>query len=165
MWFVYFKNFIWFQLIKLICKLLVGTKNKTWRKVFYWKKNTLKDFLLIVFLFFENTMLTSKYSWLDEILERIRLSIILKILFGLVICIGIVGNTINLLVFGSVKMRKTPVFRFLFYMSTIDLAILIMCGVETFFSMVFNIDLRVFHVFFCKFNTFLTYFLPHFQPI
>ncbi len=104
-------------------------------------------------------MLTSKYSWLDEILERIHLSIILKILFGLVICIGIVGNTINLLVFGSVKMRKTPVFRFLFYMSTIDLAILIMCGVETFFSMVFNIDLRVFRVFFCKFNTFLTYFL------
>ena len=104
-------------------------------------------------------ILTSKYTWLDETLERIHLSAILKIIFALIICIGIVGNTINLMVFGNVKMRRTPVFRFLFYMSTIDLAILVMCGAETFFSMVFNIDLRVFHVFFCKFNSFLTYFL------
>jgi hypothetical protein len=99
------------------------------------------------------------HSWLDHFMERIHLPTILRALFALIVCVGIVGNLINLIVFGNAKMRKSSVFRFLFYMSTIDLAILSMCGAETFSSMVFNIDLRVYKVFFCKFNTFLAYFL------
>ncbi len=105
------------------------------------------------------TLPNELHSWLDHFMERIHLPTILRTLFALIVCVGIVGNLINLIVFGNAKMRKSSVFRFLFYMSTIDLAILSMCGAETFFSMVFNIDLRVYKVFFCKFNTFLAYFL------
>ena len=106
-------------------------------------------------------MITSLGSllWLKEFLERINLVLILRILFILIIITGIIGNVINIMVFSKKKMRKLATFRFLLYLSIIDLIILVMCGVETFFSVAFNIDLRVFHMLFCRCNTFLAYFL------
>ena len=90
---------------------------------------------------------------------------LLQTLFFAVILVGIVGNMLNILVFSRRSMRKSLSFRILLYLSVIDLTILSLCAVETFSNIAFNFDMRVFSVFFCKFDTFLAYFLTQARNI
>ena len=63
--------------------------------------------------------------------------------FATIICAGILGNLINVTVFAKKKLWKYFTFRLIFYLSFVDLVILIMCGIESIVKMKLDIDLRV----------------------
>ena len=96
---------------------------------------------------------------LNELLNRFDLMGLLKILFVVVLSVGILGNLMNLIIFGQRRMRKSIVNRFLFHLSFVDLVILLICSTEAFLSMAFEMDLRASSLVLCKCNTFLAYFL------
>jgi hypothetical protein len=83
------------------------------------------------------------------------------ILFFVMICSGILGNLINLLVFGSKSLRKSFTFELISRLSLVDLLILVLCFVETLFETYLNTEIRLVSTFFCKADTFLVHFLIH----
>ena len=85
--------------------------------------------------------------------------------FATIICAGILGNLINVTVFAKKKLWKYFTFRLIFYLSFVDLVILIMCGIESIVEMKLDIDLRVISTIICKLDTFLAYFLLHVRTI
>jgi len=76
-----------------------------------------------------------------------------------IILIGFFGNLLNLIVFSSKTMRKNSTFRYLFYLSAIDLLVLITCTTDSLLAYVYYIMIRLQSDFFCKIHTFMSYFL------
>ena len=83
----------------------------------------------------------------------------MRIVFVIIIFLGIVGNVLNIIVFAQKNMRKSFTFKLLLCLSLIDLVILIMCALETVTEFIFEVDIRLLSGFFCKLDTFLAYFL------
>ena len=74
-----------------------------------------------------------------------------------IITIGFLGNIINMCVFGKKKMRNVSTFRFLFYLSAADFMVLTFGATHVLIKNIFQVDIRVFSNFVCKFHTFFTY--------
>ena len=85
--------------------------------------------------------------------------------FATIIFAGILGNLNNLTVFAKKKLWKYFTFRLIFYLSFVDLVILILCGIELLVELQFDIDIRVISTIICKVDTFLAYFLWHLRTI
>jgi hypothetical protein len=90
---------------------------------------------------------------------------ICKYLFGFIIAIGIFGNIINIRVFGKRSMLKEYSFRLILCLSIVDLAILLIVMSETLVENFFQFDIRSYSVIFCKFDTFMVYFLSDMRNI
>lgn len=82
-------------------------------------------------------------------------------LLPIIICIGIFGNILNMIVFNSKKMKKCSTFRFLLYLSIFDLLVLSICASDAFLRFGYQIEIRNYHIIICRLHTFLTYFLTH----
>lgn len=75
------------------------------------------------------------------------------------IVIGITGNGINIALFLRKNMRKHLLFKILLTLTITDLIILIFCGSESYLNLTYNIDIRNYSTYTCKFETFFVYFL------
>jgi hypothetical protein len=84
---------------------------------------------------------------------------ITKTLFMAMILIGIIGNGINIALFLRKNMKKHLLVKILLTLSITDLIILIFCGSESYLNLTYNIDIRNYSTFTCKFETFFVYFL------
>ncbi len=91
--------------------------------------------------------------------------LIFSIILIMVICIGLVGNTLNIIVFGRKEMRNKSTFRLLFYLSIIDILVLLTCTTDALFTFGFKIQIRLYSTFVCRFHTFLSYFLSHISSL
>ena len=100
---------------------------------------------------------------IDSINDKIYNMLIL--ILQVIIIIGVIGNLLNLVVFGRKNMRQMSTFRFLFYLSAIDLLVLIICATDAVIKFGYQIEIRSHSVILCKFHTFLTYFLTHLSSI
>ena len=78
-----------------------------------------------------------------------------------IIVVGVIGNILNLIVFGKETMRKTSTFRFLFYLSAFDLLVLTICLPDVIFQIKYpnEDELRIRSLAICRLHTFFTYFL------
>lgn len=87
------------------------------------------------------------------------------ILLSVIITVGLIGNSLNIIVFSKYKMRQGSTFRFLLYLSIADLLVLLVCSSEALVRFGFQIEIRSYSVFICKLHTFLTYFLTQISSI
>ena len=87
------------------------------------------------------------------------------ILISIFILIGLVGNLINLIVFSHKTMIKNSTFKYLFYLSIIDMLVLAFCASDSFLTFAYYIQIRLKSEVMCRFHTFLTYFLTHMSSI
>jgi hypothetical protein len=85
--------------------------------------------------------------------------------FSIIIAIGIVMNLINIVIFRQRTMIVLSTFHLLFYLSIIDLFVLLICATDALLTYGFFYELRNVSVISCKFHTFLTYFLTHMSSI
>ena len=79
----------------------------------------------------------------------------------IVIIIGVLGNLLNLFVFSHKSLKYIATFRFLFYLSMIDLFVLTFCASDTLLTYGYQILIRIHSTMACRIHTFLTYFLTH----
>jgi hypothetical protein len=89
----------------------------------------------------------------------------LAVILFFIICIGILGNLLNLFVFGQKSMRKMSTFRFLLYLSLVDLLVLLVCTSDSLLTYGLNIEIRLYSSLLCRSHTFLTYYLTHLSSI
>ena len=82
-----------------------------------------------------------------------------------IIIIGVLGNMLNIIIFSKRNMIKMSTFKFLFYLSIIDLFVLLVCTTDAFLTFGFNIEIRLYSNFFCRWHSFLTYFLTHMSSV
>ena len=82
-----------------------------------------------------------------------------------VIIIGIFGNLLNIIVFSHKSMRKNATFKYLLYLSIIDLLVLLVCATDACLIQGAFIIIRSYSNLTCKLHTFLTYFLTHLSSI
>ena len=96
----------------------------------------------------------------DEISTSLKAA---RFIFITLISIGLFTNILNIIVYTrnpKRMLKQAPTFpRIRLYLSIVDLAILTVTGGETLIEYAFDIDIRVYASLFCKFDTFLTYFL------
>jgi len=78
--------------------------------------------------------------------------------FVALIFFGIIGNSLNMIVFGKKIMRDHLTFKILLVLSTIDFVILIFCATEAVLNFFQNINIRDFHVVICKVDSFIFYY-------
>lgn len=88
-----------------------------------------------------------------------------RFLFVAIICAGILGNLTNVFIFCQRKLWQSFTFRLIFYLSTIDLLILILYAFESSLESQFEIYIRVESNSFCKVDTFLAHYLLHVRNI
>ena len=89
----------------------------------------------------------------------------LSVLLGFIITSGVFANIINIIVFSRKAMRTTSTFRFLFFLSCVDLLVLIIIAQEALVRFEYRYQIRSISNFVCKVHTFLTYFLTHTSSI
>ena len=90
---------------------------------------------------------------------------IVGIVFIVILCLGILGNLINVIVFSLKDMKKSFTFVLISRLSLIDMIILAVSLSESLFELYFNEDIRIFSAFFCKMDTFFAYYLLHMRNI
>jgi hypothetical protein len=71
--------------------------------------------------------------------------------------VGSVGNSLSFIVFTQKQLRRHSTFRYLAYLSIIDLIVLYLGLGHIILRDYFLFDIRVQNLFLCKFHTFLTY--------
>jgi hypothetical protein len=110
----------------------------------------------------------------QKIIKKIKLFInkkemilkeFLRCLFGLIICVGILGNMTNVLILSKRNMWRLFTFKLIFYLSSIDVVILILCGLESILWLQFEINIRIYSTITCKIDMFLAHFFPHARSI
>ncbi len=89
----------------------------------------------------------------------------LAFILFLIICIGLFGNILNLLVFSQNSMRKSTTFRFLIYLSTIDILVLLICAMDSVLIYGLGFEIRLYSNLTCKLQSFLSYFLTQMSSI
>ena len=77
--------------------------------------------------------------------------------------IGLLLNVLNIKIFSHKSMRKISTFQYIFYLTLIDILILITNGVESILSMGFLINLKHLSNVTCKLSTFLSNYLFQFN--
>ena len=76
---------------------------------------------------------------------------------NLILSMGIVGNTVNILIFAKEHMRSSPTLRFLLYLSIADLIVLIMGISEVLLKSDYSLGLRDSSLFVCNIQKFVSY--------
>ena len=74
-----------------------------------------------------------------------------------ILIVGIFGNLVNILIFAKKPMRSLSPYKFLLYLSSFDLIVLIIGGTEILLKSNFTMGLREFSLFSCNIQKFLTY--------
>ena len=90
---------------------------------------------------------------------------ILRFIFGLIVFGGLFGNATNLFIFSKKNMWQSFTFKLIFYLSSIDLIIFILCAVESFIWFEFEINIRILSSILCKIDIFLAHYLLHARTI
>ena len=90
------------------------------------------------------------------VIQRIK-SIVLTI----IICIGIIGNSFNLIIFGKKSMRKVATFKYLFVLSINNLLVLCVGASDVLVTNIFQFEIRSYSNHFCKLHTYFTYVVTH----
>jgi predicted membrane channel-forming protein YqfA (hemolysin III family) len=62
------------------------------------------------------------------------------VLLSMIIVVGVIGNTINVVVFSRKTMRSTSTFRFLLYLSLFDMMVLLVCSTEALIEFGFDFE-------------------------
>ena len=83
----------------------------------------------------------------------------------LIIIIGLFGNIINLAVFKQKSMRKNSTFKYLFYLSIIDILVLLICATDSLMTNGNIFSIRLLSNLTCKCKYFIDYFLTHLSSI
>lgn len=87
--------------------------------------------------------------------------LIKKIFTPILLCLGLVGNVISIVIFSRESMKKYTTFRYLTLLSILDLCVLYTgCG-QILLDVYFRIDIRLINEFTCKMHSFLVYFFTH----
>ena len=89
----------------------------------------------------------------------------LALILFLIICIGLFGNILNLIVFSQKSMRKSSTFRFLIYLSIIDMLVLVICAMDSVLIYGFGFEIRLYSKLTCKLQSFFSYFLTQMSSI
>jgi hypothetical protein len=76
--------------------------------------------------------------------------------FILIIVFGIIGNIINIKIFSNKYMHRTSSFKYLLFLSLIDLIFLSTTCANSLLTIAYSIDIRLLSSFLCKFGTFLS---------
>ena len=84
---------------------------------------------------------------------------LMLLLMPAIIISGIIGNILNLLIFSRSAMRKSSTFRFLLYLSGFDTLVLLVGALDAYLNFGFQIEVRKYSLFTCRFHTFGTYLL------
>ena len=79
----------------------------------------------------------------------------------IIIVIGLIGNTFNMIVFSRRNMRNVSTFRFLMYLAAFDLLVLSTGTTHLLLKQLFHFDLRIYSNLVCKLHTFFTYLTTH----
>ncbi len=108
---------------------------------------------LFNFTYFDTPRLFKNYH---NVFLNIKISTLL-VLIG----VGLIGNTLSLIIFSKKSMRQVSTFRYLLYLSLFDLFVLIVSAAHLLVKLLFKIDVRLYSSFACKTHTFLTYFFTH----
>lgn len=90
---------------------------------------------------------------------------VIAVLLLLIIVVGVIGNTINLLIFGQKQMRTTSTFRFLFYLAFFDLLALLISATDAFTNFGLDFQIRNYDPLVCRIHTFLIYLLQQCSSI
>ena len=90
---------------------------------------------------------------------------LISLILAMVILIGVFGNMLNLIVFSNKTMRKKSTYQYLFYLSAIDLLVLMTCTTDSLLAYGYFIMIRLKSSLICKIHTFLTYFLTHMSSL
>ena len=99
---------------------------------------------------------TSEYD------EKELSNILKRILAPILLVLGTTGNLISIYIFSTNKnMRRQITFRYLIYLSILDLLVLIFGYGHTAILVYTNVDVRLVNNFLCKAHSFLVYFLSH----
>ena len=83
----------------------------------------------------------------------------------IIIFVGVFGNILNLFVFRQKSMFKIPTFRLLFYLSLVDLIIIIVCTNDLLFTFAFKIQMKLASIVSCRFHTYLTSYLTQLSSV
>ncbi len=78
-----------------------------------------------------------------------------------IILIGSIGNLLNIAIFSRKGFKNCSTFRFLIYLSVIDLNVLLFCASDAFLRFGFQIHIRQISTNLCRFHTFFTYLFTH----
>ena len=89
----------------------------------------------------------------------------LFIVFIIIVIIGVFGNILNIVALREKSFYETPTFKLLFYLSIIDLLILLICASDPIMDYVIDFKIRHDSMISCKLHVFLTYFLSHLSSI
>jgi hypothetical protein len=94
-----------------------------------------------------------------------ELEVYLTITLLIIIFIGVFGNVINIFVFGKKCMRSVPTFRFLLYLSIINLFVILTCTFDDLMTFGFKIQIRLQSSLACKLQTFMVSWLPQMSSL
>lgn len=85
----------------------------------------------------------------------------ISLLFIAVIIIGLFGNMLNMIIFSQKTMRVRSTFRYLFYLSIIDMLVLFSSTTDSLLTYGFFIMIRLKSDILCRFHSFLTLYLTY----
>jgi hypothetical protein len=94
-----------------------------------------------------------------------KLEIYFDILFTFILILGVFGNIINIVVLREKSLANTNTFKFLFYLSIVDLLILLICASDSLATHILEFEIRIYSTITCKIHVFLTYYLTHLSSI
>ena len=86
-------------------------------------------------------------------------------LLTFLIFVGILSNLINIYVFSHRSMRKISVFRFLLYLSLVDLLVVLICIGDLYLVYGFSIEIKLYSTITCRLMTFLTNYLAELSSV
>jgi hypothetical protein len=92
---------------------------------------------------------------------QIRLQQTLTTIPKAILVIGVLGNICNIIVFSKKTMRSTSTFRFLLYLSIVDMLVLLVGATDMLIRNDNALELREFSIFACNLHKFLTYTLTY----
>jgi hypothetical protein len=81
------------------------------------------------------------------------------------IFVGFLSNLINIYVFSHRSMRKTSIFRFLLYLSLVDLLVVLICIGDWFLLYGFSIEIKLYSIITCRLMTFLINYLAELSSV
>ena len=84
-----------------------------------------------------------------------------SIVLTIVICIGLIGNSLNMIIFCRKTMRKVTTFRYLFFLALSNLLVLCVGATDVLMSNIFHFEIRYYSNVMCKMHTFFTYVATH----
>ena len=88
-----------------------------------------------------------------------------SIVLSIIIIVGLFGNILNLIIFFHKSMRSNSTFRYLLYLSLIDLLVVSFATSDALLTYGYLVIIRLNSNFFCRFHTFITYFLTQMSSL